>query len=160
MNRFADLIHGLTKGGIWLGGACLIFGMLLLVSNIFGRFTHFVIPGSYELFELVMAVPIAFALVHAALQKAHVIVRLLVSRFPPKLGALMEVFASFLSLVVWALIVWGGARLAFESGLKEASETISVPYLPFRILWLLGLVLFCLSYLLDMSRALKRLLEK
>ncbi len=160
METLAVLLDRITKGGLVLGGIFLIAGMLLLMSNIFGRFMHVVIPGSYELFELIMAIPVAFALVHAALQKAHVVVHLIVSRFPPRLGAATEIMTSLLSFAIWALIAWGGAHLAYENGLKEMTDILEIPVLPFRIVWLFCLFLFCLTYLVDLSRAVRRLLEK
>ena len=160
METLAVLLQRITKGGLFLGGVFLIAGMLLLMSNIFGRFVHLVIPGSFELFELIMTIPVAFALVYAALQKTPVVVDLIISRFPPKLGAAAETLTSLLSFAIWALIAWGGARLAFESGLEEVTDLLEVPYLPFRIVWLFCLFLFCLTYLVDLSRALRRLLAK
>ena len=160
METLAVLLNRITKGGLVLGGIFLIAGMLLLIGNIFGRFVHVVIPGSYELFELFMAIPVAFALVYAALQKTHVVVNLIVSRFPPKLGLAAEILTSFLSFAIWALIAWGGAHLAYENGLKEITDILEVPVLPFRIVWLFCLFLFCLTYLVDLSRAVRRLLEK
>jgi len=160
METLAVLLRRITKGGVVLGGVFLIAGMLLLMSNIFGRFMHLVIPGSYELFELIMAIPVAFALVYAALQKTHVVVDLIVSRFPPRLGVAAEILTSLLSFAIWALIAWGGALLAYENGLKEMTDILEIPVLPFRIVWLFCLFLFCLTYLVDLSRAFRRLLEK
>lgn len=160
MKAFADLVHRLSKGGVFVGGVFLIFAMLLLMTNIFGRFTHTVIPGSYEMFELVMAIPVTFALVHAALQKAHVVVLLIVSRFPPRLGAAAEILVSFLSLAIWVLIAWGGSHLAYENGLIEKTDVLGIPYLPVRIVWLFGLFLFCLTYVLDLYGAIRRFFEK
>ena len=160
MNALAALLDRITKGGIFLGGVFLILGMLILMSNIFGRFVHLVIPGSYELFELIMVIPVAFALVHAALQKTHVVVHLIVSRFPPRLSAAAEILASLLSFTIWALIAWGGARLAYENGLKETTDILGVPYLPFRIVLLFCLFLFSVTYLMDLSRTIRRLLGK
>ena len=156
MDAFAALLHRITKGGLFLGGVFLIIGMLILMSNIFGRFVHLVIPGSYELFELTMVIPVAFALVYAALQKTHVVVHLIVSRFPPRLRALTEILASLLSFAIWALIAWGGVRLAWENGLEETTDILGVHYLPFRIVWLFCLCLFCLTYLVDLSQAIRR----
>jgi len=160
METLAGLLDRITKGGLVLGGIFLVAGMLLLMSNILGRFVHIVIPGSYELFELIMAIPVAFALVYAALKKTHVVVHLIVSRFPLRLGAATEIMTSLLSFAIWALIAWGGASLAYENGLKEMTDILEVPVLPFRIVWLFCLFLFCLTYLVDLSRAARRLFEK
>ena len=79
MNALDVLLERITKAGLLVGGFFLIIGMLLLMSNIFGRFLHLVIPGSYEMFELFMVIPVGFALVYAALKKSHVVVHLVVS---------------------------------------------------------------------------------
>jgi TRAP-type C4-dicarboxylate transport system permease small subunit len=160
MNALDVLLERITKAGLLVGGFFLIIGMLLLMSNIFGRFLHLVIPGSYEMFELFMVIPVGFALVYAALKKSHVVVHLVVSRFPPKLNNAAEILAHLLSFIIWALIAWGGARLAFENGLLEITDVLEVPYLPFRIIWIFCLILFCLTYLLDLSRTFRRLLKK
>ena len=160
MNVLAVLFQRVTKAGIFLGGLSLIAGMLLLISNIFGRFVHFIIPGTYEMFELIMAIPVAVAVVYAALQSAHVSVDLIVSRFPPKLRAAAEILAHGVSFAIWALMAYAGAELAFENGLNEISETLEIPYLPFRLVWIFCLFLFCLVYLLDLYRSIRRFLDK
>ena len=160
MNVLSDLLQRITKVGAMIGGVFLIAGMLLLIINILGRFVHFVIPGSYEIFELVMVVPVAFALVYTAMKKGHVVVHLVVSRFPPRLGVATEILACLVSLSIWALIAWAGAQLVFETGLKEVSETLDIPYLPFRIVWIFCLFLFCLTYLVDLFRVSRRFLDK
>lgn len=160
MNVLNDLLQRITKVGAMIGGVFLIAGMLLLIINILGRFVHFVIPGSYEIFELIMVVPVAFALVYTAMKKGHVVVHLVVSRFPPRLGLATEILACLVSLSIWALIAWAGAQLVFETGLQEVSETLDIPYLPFRIVWIFCLFLFCLTYLVDLFRASRRFLDK
>ncbi len=160
MGVLAALLERVTKAGVFLGGIALIAAMLLTISNILGRPLKIVIPGSYEIFELIMVIPVGFALVYAALKKYHVIVNLIVSRFPPKIGAAAEMLAAFLSFAIWGLMAYAAASLAFETGLKEISETLEIPYLPFRMVWIFCLFLFSLTYLLDFFRSLKRLFEK
>ena len=112
------------------------------------------------MFELIMAIPVAFALVYASAHGAHVIVNLIISRFPPKLSIASEILAYLLSFGIWALIAYAGAQMAYENGLKEVSDILRIPYLPFRIIWIFFLFLFCLGYLLDLFRAIRRFLEK
>jgi TRAP-type C4-dicarboxylate transport system permease small subunit len=160
MEILSGLIKRITRQGVFVGGIFLIAGMLLLMGNIFGRFLHIVIPGSYELFELLMVLPVGFALVYAALHQTHVVVRLVVSRFPEKLAAVAEVLAALISFVIWGLIAWGGARLAYENGLGEISDVLEIPFLPFRIIWIFCLFLFCLTYFVDLFSAFGRLRKK
>jgi TRAP-type C4-dicarboxylate transport system permease small subunit len=160
MSVLSDMLQRITKVGTIIGGVFLIAAMLLLISNIFGRFVHFVIPGSYEVFELIMVVPVAIALVYTAMKKGHVIVHLVVARFPPRLNAAAEILACLVSLSIWALIAWAGLQLIFEAGLQEISETLDIPYLPFRVVWIFCLFLFCLTYLVDLFQAFRRFLHK
>lgn len=160
METLTVWVNRITKGGVFVGGFFLIIGMLLLMSNIFGRFINFVIPGSYETFELLMVIPVGFGLAYAGLHQGHVVVNLIVSRLPPRLRAAAEVLAALLSLAIWVLIAWGGAHLAFESGLHEISDVLGIPYLPFRIVWVIALILFCLSYFLDLHQAVRRAINK
>lgn len=160
MNAFANLRHRLISGGTLVGGVFLIAGMLLLVSNILGRFINFVIPGSYELFELFMVIPVAIALVYTAFQNAHVVVNILTSRFPARLAAISELAASLLSFAIWGLITYAGAHMAFENGLKETTDILGIVYLPFRIVWVLCLLIFSLVYLYAAYRVIGRVFKK
>ena len=160
MDIFSNLLERITKVGAVLGGIFLIGAMLLLVTNILGRFVHFVVPGSYEVFELIMVVPVSFALVYAALHKSHVIVHLITSRFPPKLAIIAEILACLVSACIWALIAYASAQIAFENGLNEVSETLDIPYIPFRLMWSFCLILFCLFYILELYQTIRRSLNK
>lgn len=160
MNAFAELRHRLINGGTLIGCVFLISGMLLLISNILGRFIKFVIPGSYELFELFMVIPVAFALVYTAFKDAHVVVNLLSSRFPRWLAGISEMAVSLLSFATWGLITYSGAHMAFENGLKEISDILGVPYLPFRIFWVFCLFIFSLVYLYVFFQAAGRFFKK
>ncbi len=160
MKTTADLLHRFTGGTNLIGGAFLIAGMLLLIGNIFGRFFNFVIPGSYELFELFMAIPVAIALVYAALNSFHVVVNLLISRFTPKLALISEIVTSLLSFITWGVIAYAGGQLACENGLLERSDILEVPCLPFRIVWISCLFIFSLICFSDFYHAMMRLFKK
>ena len=141
-------------------GPFLLTAMMIHICNILGRFTNFVIPGSYEIFKLIMVIPVGFALAHAALNRYHVTVDVLVSRFPPRLSVSAEILASALSFAIWGLMVYAASVLASETGMQELTETLEIPYLPFRIIWIFCLFLFSLTYLIDLSRAVRRFLNK
>jgi TRAP-type C4-dicarboxylate transport system permease small subunit len=105
-------------------------------------------------------IPVGFALVYTALKKYHVTVDILVSRFPPRLSVAAEILASALSFAIWGLMVSAAAVLASETGLQELTETLEIPYLPFRIIWIFCLFLFSLTYLIDLFRIFRRLLNR
>lgn len=160
MGVLSDLIERVTKWGVFAGGVFLLTAMMIHICNILGRFIKFVIPGSYEVFELIMVIPVGFALVYAALKKYHVTVDVIISRFPIKLRTAAEIMASLLSFAIWGLIAYAAAVLASETGMQELSETLEIPYLPFRMVWIFCLFLFSLTYLVDLSRAIRRFFDK
>ncbi len=160
MDIFASLLNRIMKGGGVVSGISLLTGMMLLISNIGGRALHFIIPGSYELFETTMTIPVAFALVYGAMHATHVTVDLIVSRFPPQLRAASAIFANLVSLAAWVLICYAAIQIACENGWEEISDILLIPYLPFRIVWIICLILFCVIHLQDIYRAVRRLKER
>ena len=152
MNLLESAVRNLTRWGTAFGGAVLVAAMLLQVGNIIGRFAHFVIPGSFETFEMLMTIPIGFGLVAAALHKGHVTVDILLSRLPPRARKASLVVAASLSLLIWLAAAWAGASLAFDNGLQEVTDILDIPLLPFRLIFIFCLFLFCLTYLLDLLR--------
>ena len=139
-----------------LGAASLVGMMVLITASVIYRRVGHVIPGTYELSELMIVVTAAFALGYAALNKRHIVIKVVVERFPQRAQAILEAIMSFISLATWATTAWTGALILSERWLNEASETLAVPYLPFRLTFLVGLVLLCSVYLIDMIRALRQ----
>lgn len=157
---FASIVQRVTRVGTVAAGVFLLGAMLLVVASVTSRFFKIAITGSHELMELMIAVVIAFALVYTALRKGHVVVKIIVSRFPTRLGAIVGIAVSFLSLAIWGLMSFAATQLVYEKGLREVSETLEVPYLPFRIVFILGLLLFSLTYVSDIFEEFKKVRGK
>ena len=160
MDYLANIVRRMGGWGMALGAAFLTGMMVLIVANIISRLSGHVIAGSYELSELMIVVAVAFALGYAALKKSHVVVKIVVSRFPQRAQSILEAFMSLISLATWALIAWAGFLILSERWLTEETDLLDVPYLPFRFVFLLGLLLFCLVYLIDLFRALSQAVRK
>lgn len=160
MEYLANLVRRMGGWGVAVGAAFLVGMMVLIVANIIYRLFGHVIVGSYELTELMIVVAVAFALVYAALKKSHVVVKIVVERFPPRAQAIVEALMSLISLATWATIAWTGVLLLSERWLREETDMLSIPFLPFRFIFLFGLILFCLVYLIDLIRALSQAVRK
>jgi TRAP-type C4-dicarboxylate transport system permease small subunit len=160
VSSLATIISRICGIGMGTGAAFLVAMMLLVLANVIYRLFGHAVFGSYELSEMMVVVTVAFALAYAAAKKSHVVVRIIVSRFPRRAQALTEAVMSLLSLGTWAVIAWAGTIVMSERWLGEKTELLLVPLLPFRVFWLIGLILFCLVYLLDMLTAIRRAVEK
>ena len=160
MAYFTKIVRRLIEIGTALGAAFLVGMMVLIVANIVYRMTGHVIPGSFELSELMIVVTAAFALGYAALQKSHVDVNIVVSHFPPRVRSVMAVVVAFLSMGTWAVVAWASAVILSDRWLTEETDMLLIPYLPFRIVLFVGLILISLVYLIDMIRALREAVMK
>jgi len=142
---------------MWVGAVFLTAMMLLIVANVVYRLLGHVIAGSYELSELMIVVTAAFALGYAALEGSHVAVRVLTSRFSRRVQLVLGAVMAFISLGVWGVIAWTGTSVVTERWLSERTDLLEVPFLPFRLIWILGLGLVCLVYLAEVVQTLRKL---
>lgn len=156
MSLLVNLIRRVTGIGAVLGGVSLVAMMALIVSNIIFRVFGSIIPGSFEISELLIVVTASFALGYAALNESHVDVKIVVAKFPERWQAIIEVITSFLAMVTWAVTAYASTLIMFERWLTEVTEMLSIPYLPFRLVLLFGLILISLIYLINMLTALRK----
>ncbi|MFC1535115.1 TRAP transporter small permease [Thermodesulfobacteriota bacterium] len=158
---FAGIVYWLINVGTVIGSVFMVVLMLLIVTNIIMRFFKSPILGHYELVELFALVAVSFALVYAAMHKTHVAIEVLVSRFPQRVQAALEVFTSLFGLGFWAIIFWASAGIIPERVMKgETSHTLEIPYLPFRLFWVSALLLFCLVLIIDIVKAWQKAVKK
>lgn len=158
MGFLVGLVRRTTEIGAVLGGVFLVAMMALIVSNIIFRVFGSVIPGSFEISELFIVVTASFALGYAALHQSHVDVEIIVSKLPARWRAIINVITSFLSMATWAISAYASTLIMVERWLTEVTEMLSIPYLPFRLVLLFGLILISLIYLINMLAALRKVM--
>jgi TRAP-type C4-dicarboxylate transport system permease small subunit len=148
------------SGGMAIGAAFLTAMMVLIVANVIYRLFGHVIPGSYEMSELMIVVAAAFALGYAAIHGSHVVVKIVVTRFSQRWQAILTVIMSLISIATWAIIAWATADVLSKRWLTEVTDLLDIPYLPFRIILVVGLVFLCLIYVTDLVSALRQVTKK
>jgi TRAP-type C4-dicarboxylate transport system permease small subunit len=156
MKKFTDIVHLMSKWGMALGAAFLVCNLVLIVANVIVRAFGGVIAGTYELAEMLVIVTIAFALGYTAIHKGHIVVDFLVRRFPNTLRNRLILINSLLSLLAWGIIGWASYRVMVERWLNERTEMLEVLVLPFRIIWVTGIVIFCLVFITDFLNSLRQ----
>jgi TRAP-type C4-dicarboxylate transport system permease small subunit len=158
---FFNIVHRISRGLNWLGVAALVGMMVLVASNVIIRFFGGIIPGTYELVEIMAAVLISFALIYAALTKTHIVIKLLVSRLPQRAQAILGSITSLFGIVTWALLAGAGAIYAREQWLlNETTDMLELPIVPFRYVLVFALIILCLVLLADLSSALRAAVRK
>jgi TRAP-type C4-dicarboxylate transport system permease small subunit len=161
MDRFFSVIEKINHVGNIIGSIFLNIVMLVIVCNIIVRLFGSVIQGSNEIVELMQGVAVSAAIVYTTLRRKHTVVDFVLEQMKPRLQAVLNAFTSFLSLIIWTLLAWTGGRYALEMWTRrEMSETLELPYLPFRCVWVLASIILCVILFLNLVDFIKRAANK
>jgi TRAP-type C4-dicarboxylate transport system permease small subunit len=160
MDRFEKVLNRLANWGVGLGGAFLVAIMLVVVTTVVTRLFKIGFTGGIEMVEVFIVVTVAFALPYTALKKGHVMIDAITSHLKPRTRAIILCFTMFLATVIWGFITWASVLIAQEKMFTELSYFMKIPYLPFRVIWIVGLTLFTLMYVLDFAKSIKSVVTK
>ena len=118
--------------------------MLFTVADVCGRyFFNSPITGTSELSEFMMVIVVFLALAWCALGRKHVRVELIVSRFPPRVQAIVDSITLLAALGTFVIITWRSFLESTE--VVTATSLLRLPHAPFYWIMTLGLALFCLA---------------
>jgi TRAP-type C4-dicarboxylate transport system permease small subunit len=163
---FELYIERASKAILWVVGISLIFMILMIVIDVFGRYVlNSPLPATFEISQIIMPSAIFPAFAYALATRQHVRVTLVTDRLPPRAQSACDVLAYLLGLVFAVLITYWGWQEFWKSFVaKEIMQAaISVPwwvgkfFMPFggfffAIYWL-ALLLKALSHLLRQAEA-------
>jgi TRAP-type C4-dicarboxylate transport system permease small subunit len=138
------IIYSLSR---WLGYlAVTVLGlmMLLTVADVSGRyFFNSPISGATEISRLMMVLIVFPALGWAALGKTHVRVDLLVTRFPPRAQAIINIITLLIALGTYFVITW---QSFLESAVvHRQTSLLQISFTPFYWVMSVGFAVFCLA---------------
>ena len=160
MSIFATIVRKVGGKAMIISGIFLLGMMLLTVASVLCRPFGTVIAGSYELIETLIIIVVAGALGYTELEKGHVTVKIVVSRFSMRLQGIFQSFIYLIGVGLWVIIAWASVGILSDRWLNEDTDILSVPILPFRFIWVFGLALFCLVLLIDFLRAINQAVRK
>lgn len=154
----------------WLHWIAMIFLLLLMfitVGDIVGRYMAGIIPGfgpipgTFELTELLLAIAVLTAIGHTQMQKGHISIDLVISKFPSKVRAVIDCITDLLSLTIFLLVTWQTikyAHLLYVS--NDVSAILRLPMYPFLIIAAIGCLMFCLAMLSTFIQSLTKAIKK
>lgn len=138
--------------------------MLLVAADVIGRYVfNSPIYGAMEIGELMMVILVFLGMSYCTLERAHVRVELLVSRFSERTQVILDIIMSIASAAIFALIVWQmgmqgwqglfspSGRITLLLGLKEA---------PFLLIAAIGGLLMCLELLVHSFHSLAKVVSR
>ena len=117
--------------------------------------------GALDIVMFAQLVAISCATAFALIVGRHVAVEFFVILLPTRLQAVIEAVISFLGLTLFALIVWRLAVYGYSLQIGgEVSATLRMPLYPFAYSIALASIPVLLVFLVDMLKAIVRILAR
>lgn len=157
---FSRLIKNLNRYLFLPAYGLLLWLLVVVVVDVIGRFFGRPLLGAFEMCELAIGAVVCLTWGHTQMRHRHVAVEVFWERFPPRLKLIIEIFNSFVGLIVAVLLTWAGLRLTLNSfSIGSATQVIQIPLFPFHLLVFLGGLLLCSAFILDIGSYYKNLRE-
>ncbi len=82
-----------------------------MCANVAYRAIGGIIPGTFDLVELLIIPAIGFALVTVEYQRRHTVVDMITTHLPAGVRSWLEIVVSIISLFYWAALCWAGWKM-------------------------------------------------
>jgi TRAP-type C4-dicarboxylate transport system permease small subunit len=152
----------ITKLMIVITSVALLITMVMVVLNV-ARRGLFGTPilAAVEIVGLAGVFLISFAIGFTEKERSHIVVRMMLSRFPKRLQLFFDIFTLFLSLGTVALLLWGGFVEAWELANTPGATTyvLHLERAPFAFVWVAGCLViggFLLYHFIEMLREVRK----
>jgi TRAP-type C4-dicarboxylate transport system permease small subunit len=152
LERITRLLNRLL---VFSGGLFLVGMVALTCANITSRVVWVPIRGTFELMGYFGAVVTAAALAYTQLNRGHIAVNVLISRFSRKTQQRLNAFNNMACTIFFALVTWQMMRKAhgfLSTG--EVSETLRMVFYPFTYAVAAGCGVMTLVFFMDLLKAL------
>ncbi len=145
MDAVMRVARGVTRFGLWFGGALILVAALLIgVDVVLRKFFTTSIGGADELAGYALAIGTAWSLGAALLDRAHIRIDSLYVLFPGRLRLALDFLGLVLFVGFFGLIAWHGLGVVQQSWTagSHSQSALETPTVVPQAVWLLGLVSF------------------
>jgi TRAP-type C4-dicarboxylate transport system permease small subunit len=132
----------------------LAFAMLIIVANVISRIWGSPVPGTVELVEISGAVLLSMAVAYTAIKKGHIMVSVLVDKFPIRIQAIVDVIINTVALFFIFLLAREG--FVFANRMMDRGYVtgfLNIPISPAIFTVCFGFSMLCLVLILDIVKA-------
>lgn len=157
--RFIErMVYPVIRTVHTIGLGILVGMMLLTVVDVIGRkFFDAPITGSYELTEFMLALIVFFSVGYTQIQKGHIAMEALVSRFTPRVQAITDSVVYLVSIGLGSVLTWQLVAHAKRTYIgKHETGVLHLPLYPFLIAAAFGCLLYSLVLLVDFLISLEK----
>jgi len=134
----------------WVAGWSLVGMMCLTCADIFLRLFRHPILGTYEIVGFLGAMVASLAMAQTTLERGHVAVQVVVTRFSPRTQEIIYLITHLLSVILFALLAVECVRYGNDFRVSgEVSLTLRMPFYPVVYGIALSAVVVCLVLVVD-----------
>ena len=162
MPKLVRTTEVISRAAGWVGVSACVLIMLLVTANVVSRFLVKAIPGTLEMTQSLMVVTVAMLLAYTQARRGHVNIEFVVDRLPSGLQRALYIISLVLVLGFTVLLAWQGWNMGLVAlDVKDASSSPPyVPNYPAKLIFAIGLSLFCLQILMDIWQRIVKSLAK
>jgi TRAP-type C4-dicarboxylate transport system permease small subunit len=156
LNPLDRFTRGFSRSLEWIGviGLWVMF-LANFVDVVGAKLFLWPLPGATEVISFSQIVAIAPAIAFALILGRHIRVEFIIDRFPRRFRAAISSLSSFLSMILFVLILW--QSYVYGVSLQKAGEigsTSHIPFYPFAFLIAFCSIPVSLVFLVEVLRSL------
>ena len=157
----SKIIHPLSKFFVIVAALLTFIMALLIVVDVFLRvFFNSPIAGTLELEQFMLATVVFFTLGYGMIQKSHVSIDILSSKYSPRLRLFLESVFSIIGACLFIIISWQNVIRAFVAIEDEEIGVVTgIPLYPFLFITALGSALIALVLIINLLNFIAELIK-
>lgn len=155
------VIRGVCVIGRNIGAAFLLAVVAIMCANVAYRSVGGIIPGTFDLVELLIIPAIGFALVTVEYQRRHTVVDIVTTLLPVRFRSWLDISVSVISLFYWVALCWAGYKMLLRKmATGESTQLLQLSVIPYRLVWVFTLGWICVVIVYSVLKMLKEMREK
>lgn len=128
-----------------IGAVFLLAVVTIMCANVTYRAIGGIIPGTFDLVELLIVPAIGFALVTVEYQRRHTVVDMVVALLPVRVRSWLDLIVSVIGVFYWAALCWAGYKMLLKKMTTgEATQLLQLSVIPYRMIWVFTLGWICI----------------
>jgi TRAP-type C4-dicarboxylate transport system permease small subunit len=156
LNQVDRFTRGFSRSFEWVGVIGLLLMFLVNFIDVVGaKLFTWPFPGAVEIISFSQIVAIAAAIAFTLILGRHIRVEFIIGRFPKRIRAAISSISSFLSMILFILILW--QSYLYGHSLQKAGEigsTSHLPFYPFAYLIMFCSIPVCLAFMMEVLKSL------
>ena len=162
LNQLDKFTKGFSRSLEWVGVIGILAMFLVNFIDVIGaKLFLWPLPGAPEVIGFSQILAIAPAIAFTLILGRHIRVEFILDRFPKRFRAAISSLSSFLSLILFVLIIWQSSL--YGVSLQKAGEmgsTSYVPFYPFAHVIGLCCIPVCLAFLIEVLKSLNEVFSR